>query len=48
MLSISPLMASFRLVELPFTSESKIRQVIDLEMETLVPFQTENMQSHHL
>ncbi|WP_027359377.1 GspL/Epsl periplasmic domain-containing protein [Desulforegula conservatrix] len=44
-LSISPLMASFRLVELPFTSESKIRQVIDLEMETLVPFQTENMQS---
>lgn len=44
-LSISPLMASFRLVELPFTSESKIRQVIDLEMETLVPFQTENLQS---
>jgi len=44
-LSITPLMASFRLVDLPFASESKIRQVIDLEMETLVPFQSDNMQT---
>lgn len=44
-ISISPLMTAFRLIELPFSSESRIRQVIDFEMETLVPFQSEQIQT---
>jgi len=44
-LSITPLIASFRLIDLPFSSENKIRQIIGPEMETLIPFQSENMQT---
>jgi general secretion pathway protein L len=44
-ISITPLMTSCRIIELPFSSENRIRQVIDFEMESLVPLQTEQIQT---
>lgn len=46
--SVSPLFASFRLLSFPFSSESKIRQIIDLEMESLVPIQTESIKTEFI
>lgn len=44
-LSISPSFVAFRRVDLPFSSESKIRQVIGPEIEPLIPFQPDRLQT---
>lgn len=44
-ISISPAFCAFRRIELPFSSDSKISQVIDSEIETLIPFQPERIKT---